>query len=60
MYYDKTIKNFDDSLKAFVWRQYPTNEPYVSKIMGTYVDVWLTLDPGKIPISDTTKVKESK
>jgi beta-lactam-binding protein with PASTA domain len=45
---DETIVTQEDSLSAFIWKQYPGNNiRFVS--LGTSVDLWLTLDSLKIP-----------
>lgn len=46
--WDKTIISSEDSLSAFIWKQYPSkNIRLVS--LGTSVDLWLTLDSLKLP-----------
>lgn len=46
--YDNTVVTSEDSLNAFVWKQYPSvrNAPFVT--LGTIVDLWLTTDSAKI------------
>ncbi len=55
--YDTTVHNARDSSQAFVWQQYP---PYKKKKrirLGTYIDLWLTLDSSRLPVGDTTRVR---
>jgi len=51
--YDNTINTKDDSLKAFVWKQFPEFNDNRSIKLGTYVDLWFTLNPDKISFSDS-------
>lgn len=46
--YDKTVITFEDSLNAFVWRQYPSTKNIKMIALGTSVDLWLTTDSLKI------------
>ena len=58
--YDDTVKDYQDSLRAVVYRQSPmprvnTNEEGETSViganglvMGSNVDIWLTLDPEKV------------
>jgi beta-lactam-binding protein with PASTA domain len=46
--YDNTIKNKADSLKAFVFKQSPKTTGNANVGMGAFVDVWLTIDDGKL------------
>lgn len=46
--YDYTINNKEDSLKAFVWKHIPDfNDDHPVKL-GTYVDLYITVDPKRI------------
>lgn len=46
--WDETVITSEDSLSAFIWKQYPgKNIRLVS--LGTSVDLWLTLDSLKLP-----------
>ncbi|HSH19573.1 MAG TPA: PASTA domain-containing protein [Draconibacterium sp.] len=52
----QAIISSDDTLSAFVWKQYPSkNIKLVS--LGTSVDLWLTLDSLKLP-QPTLKIPE--
>ncbi|MBN2635749.1 MAG: PASTA domain-containing protein [Prolixibacteraceae bacterium] len=46
--YDETCVNADDSLNAFVWRQYPSVTNTKKIRLGSSVDLWLTTDSLKI------------
>ena len=46
---DQGIRTYADSTKAVVWRQ---NDMGAVKNLGTPVDIWLTLDPSKLPAND--------
>ncbi len=52
--YDTTIKNSDDSLNAFVWRQRPEFEDDSQIRLGSLIDLWLSLDSTLLPVPDTT------
>lgn len=47
--YDKTIKSGKDSSQAKVWKQYPRPGTDTEVSMGSYIDMWLTLDKDLIP-----------
>jgi hypothetical protein len=45
----------DDSLKAFIYRQKPMPKHDQEEIMlGSMIDIWLTLDSLKVPDEDNT------
>ncbi len=46
---DKTITNPKDSAHAFVWKQSPTCTYQTTIALGSYVDLWITLDKDLIP-----------
>ena len=48
--FDKTIKDYDDSLNAMVYRQVPEPSDSVSVAMGEEVMLYLTVDATKIPV----------
>ncbi|MFC2138401.1 PASTA domain-containing protein [Bacteroidota bacterium] len=52
--YDNTINSKDDSLKAFVWKQFPEFDDNKTVKLGMYVDLWFTLDIEKISHGDST------
>jgi beta-lactam-binding protein with PASTA domain len=45
-FFDNSVKTLQDSLNSITYRQYPENGS--SKIMGSYIDFWLTLDKSKL------------
>ena len=53
--YDTTVHNSADSSQAFVWQQYPPYKENKQIRLGTYIDLWLTLDSAKLPRPDTTQ-----
>ncbi|MFP4042249.1 MAG: PASTA domain-containing protein [Bacteroidales bacterium] len=55
--YDTTVENQDDSSSAVVWRQYPPYKRNQQIRLGSYIDLWLTVDSTKIPNRDTTLIK---
>jgi beta-lactam-binding protein with PASTA domain len=46
--YDNSVVNQSDSLKAKVYRQIPSASEDKYKTMGSFVDLWLTIDESKI------------
>ncbi len=46
--YDETIVTSEDSVNAFVWKQYPSVKNTKLIALGTSVDLWLTTDSLKI------------
>ncbi|MFP4621928.1 MAG: PASTA domain-containing protein, partial [Bacteroidales bacterium] len=57
---DTTINNEEDSSEAFVWRQYPPYEEGKQVNLGTYIDLWISVDSTKLPGADTTHVDTSQ
>ena len=51
--YDKSVKDFDDSLNAMVYNQIPEPSDSISVCRGSEVALFLTLDEYKIPIRQT-------
>ena len=51
--YDKSVKDFDDSLNAMVYNQIPEPSDSISVCRGSEVTLFLTLDEYKIPIRQT-------
>lgn len=56
--YDKTVKTSKDSLQAKVWKQYPRPGSESEVSLGTYVDIWLTIDTDLIPSPETESKNE--
>ena len=50
--YDESVKDYDDSLNAMVWRQSPVPSDSISVNMGSEVTLYLTLDEHKIPAKE--------
>lgn len=51
--FDETVKDYDDSLNAMVYRQMPEPSDSVSVAMGDEVMLYLTLDVARIPVKTT-------
>ena len=47
--FDQTVRDYDDSLNAMVWRQVPEPSDSIHVNMGSEVTLYLTLDQQKIP-----------
>jgi beta-lactam-binding protein with PASTA domain len=54
--YDESIKNKEDSSEAKVWKQYPDYRENRKIQLGSYIDIWLTVDSTKLPAKDTTEI----
>lgn len=50
--YDRTVKDYDDSLNARVWRQSPEPSDSIHVRMGADVTLYLTLDEHRIPVKE--------
>lgn len=50
--YDKTVRDYDDSLSAKVYRQMPEPSDSIHVNMGSEVTLYLTIDENKIPIRE--------
>ena len=53
MTFDETVKDYDDSLNAVVYRQVPEACDTISVNMGDNVDLFLTLDHSRVPVRET-------
>lgn len=53
---DTTINSEEDSSEAFVWQQYPPYDQNKQIKLGTYIDLWITVDSSKLPEADTTQI----
>jgi eukaryotic-like serine/threonine-protein kinase len=49
--FDQTIKSSSDSTKARIWKQFPKSGKESEIKLGSYIDIWLTLDNDLIPES---------
>lgn len=47
--YDGTVKSTRDSTKARIWKQHPKSGNDSDIKLGSYIDIWLTLDNDLIP-----------
>lgn len=52
MRYDDTVKDYEDSLNAVVYRQVPAASDSVSVNMGSAVDLYMTLDHSRVPVRE--------
>jgi hypothetical protein len=50
--YDESVKDYDDSLNAMVWRQTPEPSDSIGVNLGSDVTLYLTLDEHKIPVKE--------
>ncbi|MFH0758855.1 MAG: PASTA domain-containing protein [Bacteroidota bacterium] len=50
--YDESMADKDDSAMTFVWRQYPEYDELKRIIKGMEVDIWLTIDSTRLPVTD--------
>lgn len=48
--FDDTVKDYDDSLNAMVYRQVPEPSDSISVLMGEEVMLYLTIDESRIPV----------
>ena len=48
--FDRTVKNYEDSLNAMVYKQTPEPSDSIHVNMGSEVTLYLTLDENRIPI----------
>lgn len=54
--FDSSMEELEDSVGAFVWRQYPDYDEFKRLNMGMEMDIWLTLDSTLLPLPDSTIV----
>ncbi len=47
--YDKTVITSGDTLKARIWKQFPGSGSNSEIKLGSYIDIWFTLDNDLIP-----------
>lgn len=57
MKFDDTVKDYDDSLNAVVYRQEPSHLDSIPKRMGDSMVLYLTLDHTKVPVKEMTDEK---
>ena len=56
--FDETVKDYEDSLNAMVYRQMPEPSDSVSVAMGDEVMLYMTLDVARIPVKTTEEENE--
>lgn len=56
--FDETVKDYDDSLSAMVYRQVPEASDSISVAMGEEVLLYLTMDATKIPVKPLEEENE--
>ena len=56
--FDETVKDYDDSLNAVVYKQVPEASDSVAVSMGDKVDLYFTLDQSRVPVREEV-VEES-
>jgi beta-lactam-binding protein with PASTA domain len=49
IFYDNTITTGTDSIRAFIYRQRPPDNPNAVLQLGSSIDIWLTVDESKKP-----------
>lgn len=54
--YDNSVETYDDSLKAVIWKQIPEFRHGSTINLGSPIDVFLTVDQGKVGNADTTSI----
>ena len=52
MRFDETVKDYEDSLNAVVYRQVPEASDSISVNMGSSVDLYMTLDHSRVPVRE--------
>mgnify|MGYP006310787147 CR=1 FL=1 len=57
---DTTINSEEDSTEAFIWQQYPPYDNDKQIKLGTYIDLWISVDSSKLPGVDTTHADTSQ
>lgn len=55
--YDKSIETYDDSIKSVIWKQIPEYTHGNTINLGSPVDVFLTVDRGKLGVADTLSIQ---
>ena len=56
MKFDETVKDFDDSLNAQVYRQEPEPSDSIKVNIGDEVTLYLTIDQSRIPVKEEEEV----
>ncbi len=55
VYFDESVQNYNDTLNAMVIKQRPTYRIKGRAVMGSTVDIWLSVDDNKFHIADSIK-----
>ncbi|MFA7115735.1 MAG: PASTA domain-containing protein [Bacteroidales bacterium] len=55
LYYDTTVKTYQDSLAAVIYCQFPSPSDSISYNLGQNIDLYLTMDKTKIPVPEIEK-----
>jgi hypothetical protein len=45
--YDNSVLTAEDSAQALIFKQDPAYDPNLTIPLGSYIDVWLSVDPAK-------------
>jgi len=51
--YDNSIKNEEDTINAFVYKQNPEFKDEANLQLGSVIYLWLTVDSAKLPVDST-------
>jgi len=55
--YDNSIKNDQDTIRSFVYKQNPEYNPDGSLQLGSAIYLWLTVDSAKLPVDSSLLMK---
>ena len=58
LHFDETVKDFDDSLNAQVYRQEPEPSDSIKVNIGDEVTLYLTIDQSRIPVKEEEEIYE--
>lgn len=58
--FDESVLNEEDSLRAWVIKQYPVYDEFRNVNKGTEVFIWLTADSTLLPMADTLQVNSNE
>ena len=58
--YDISIEDEEDSTTCFIWKQSPEFDESNRLQLGAAVDIFLTVDSTKMPLSDTIVLEETE
>ncbi len=60
VYYDNSIKDENDRLKATVWKQSPEYQKNIRIEAGSKITLWMTIDKERIELADTIIKRSTK